>query len=163
MLLTIIVAVAKNGVIGVNNTLPWRLSADLKFFKQTTTGHHIIMGRKTYESIGKPLPNRTTVIVTRQKAYSAEGCLVAHSLEEGVEIAKKNGDAEAFLIGGGELYQQGVTLCDKIHLTKVDASPEGDAFFPELDPKEWLIVNEEQHKADEKNQFDFTFVEMKKA
>ena len=139
--LSLIVAVANNNVIGVNNTLPWHLPEDLKRFRALTTGHHIIMGRKTYESLGRLLPGRTTVIVTRNKDYKIEGALIAHSLESAVDICKD--DDEVFLIGGAELYQHGLELADKLYITEVDLNVEGDAFFPQLDLDLWLETSRE--------------------
>lgn len=141
--LSIIVAIANNQVIGVNNTLPWHLPEDLKRFRALTTGHHIIMGRKTYESLGRLLPERTTVIVTRNKDYQLEGALIAHSLETALALCKN--DDEVFLIGGAELYQDGLKLADKLYLTKVDLSVDGDAFFPEFDLNLWQESSRETH------------------
>ncbi len=141
--LSIIVAVAKDGVIGLNNTLPWHLPEDLKRFRALTTGHHIIMGRKTYESLGRMLPGRTTVIVTRNQDYQLEGALVAHSLEAAIALCKN--DDEAFLIGGAELYQAGIKLANKLYLTEIDLDIAGDAFFPEFDVNEWQEVSREAH------------------
>ena len=133
--LSIIVATAKNRVIGVNNTLPWHLPEDLKRFRALTTGHHIIMGRKTYDSLGRLLPGRTTVIVTRNQAYKVEGAIVVHSLEDAIVAC--GDDQEVFLIGGAELYQDGLKLANKLYITEIDAEYEGDAFFPEFDLSEW--------------------------
>lgn len=141
--LSIIVAVAKDGVIGLNNTLPWHLPEDLKRFRALTTGHHIIMGRKTYESLGRLLPGRTTVIVTRNQDYQLEGALVAHSLEAAIALCKN--DDEAFLIGGAELYQAGIKLANKLYLTEIDLDIAGDAFFPEFDVSEWQEISREAH------------------
>jgi dihydrofolate reductase len=141
--LSIIVAIANNQVIGVNNTLPWHLPEDLKRFRALTTGHHIIMGRKTYESLGRLLPGRTTVIVTRNKDYQLEGALIAHSLETALALCKN--DDEVFLIGGAELYQDGLKLADKLYLTKVDLTVDGDAFFPEFDLNLWQESSRETH------------------
>jgi dihydrofolate reductase len=141
--LSLIVAVAKNNVIGLNNTLPWHLPEDLKRFRALTTGHHIIMGRKTYESLGRLLPGRTTVIVTRNKNYKLEGALIAHSLESAVDLCQN--DAEAFVIGGAELYQDGLRLANKLYITEVDLSIEGDAFFPNLDLNLWQETSREAH------------------
>jgi dihydrofolate reductase len=139
--LSVIVAVAKNNVIGINNTLPWHLPEDLKRFRALTTGHYIIMGRKTYESLGRLLPERTTVIVTRNKDYKLEGALIAHSLEEAVALCKS--DDEAFLIGGAELYLDGLKLANKLYITDVVLNVEGDAFFPELDLNKWQEISRE--------------------
>lgn len=138
-----IVAVANNGVIGVNNTLPWHIPEDLKRFRALTTGHHIIMGRKTYESLGRLLPGRTTVIVTRNPHYKVEGALVAHSLQAALTLCTN--DNEPFLIGGAELYKEGIRLANKLYLTEVHADFEGDAFFEPLDLTRWQVVGREQH------------------
>ncbi|MSP86562.1 MAG: dihydrofolate reductase [Methylotenera sp.] len=136
-----IVAVAKNNVIGINNTLPWHLPEDLKRFRALTTGHHIIMGRRTYESLGRLLPGRTTVIVTRNQDYQLDGACIAHSLE--VAVALCQNDDEAFVIGGAEIYQNGLELANKIYLTEVDLAVEGDAFFPAIDLKHWQETSRE--------------------
>jgi dihydrofolate reductase len=141
--LSLIVAVANNHVIGINNTLPWHLPEDLKRFRALTTGHHIIMGRKTYESLGRLLPGRTTVIVTRNKDYKLEGALVAHSLQAALDLCLN--DAEAFVIGGAELYQDGLKLANKLYITEVDLEVAGDAFFPTIDMQKWLETSREAH------------------
>jgi dihydrofolate reductase len=141
--LSIIVAIANNQVIGINNTLPWHLPEDLKRFRALTTGHHIIMGRKTYESLGRLLPGRTTVIVTRNKNFRLEGALIAHSLEGAVALCKS--DDEVFLIGGAELYQDGLKLANKLYITEVDLTVDGDAFFPEFDLNLWQETSREAH------------------
>jgi dihydrofolate reductase len=133
--LSLIVAYAKNKVIGERNTLPWHLPEDLKHFRALTMGHHIIMGRKTYESLGRLLPGRTTVIVTRNKSYDVEGALIASSLEEAIEMCK--GDPEPFLIGGAEMYKSGLKLATKLYITEVHAEFAGDAFFEALDLSFW--------------------------
>jgi dihydrofolate reductase len=143
--LSLIVAFAKNQVIGVNNTLPWHLPEDLKRFRALTTGHHIIMGRKTYESLGRLLPGRTTIIVTRNKQYKVEGALIAHSLKAAFILA--SGDTEPFVIGGAELYQEGLKLATKLYITKVIAEFDGDAFFPEINESEWKLVEKKDHIA----------------
>ena len=133
--LCVIAAMAKNRVIGINNTLPWRLSEDLKHFKALTMGHHIIMGRKTYESIGKPLPGRTTVIVTRDAAYQAEGCVTVTSID--AAIAACGDDPEIFFVGGAEMYAQVLPRADRLYLTEIQAEYDGDAWFPEYDRSAW--------------------------
>jgi dihydrofolate reductase len=143
--LSLIVAFAKNQVIGVNNTLPWHLPEDLKRFRALTTGHHIIMGRKTYESLGRLLPGRTTIIVTRNKHYKVEGALIAHSLQAAWMLAY--GDAEPFVIGGAELYKEGLKLATKLYITEVRGEFEGDAFFPALDENAWKLVEKKDHVA----------------
>ena len=143
--LSLIVAFAKNQVIGINNTLPWHLPEDLKRFRALTTGHHIIMGRKTYESLGRLLPGRTTVIVTRNKHFKVEGALIAHSLQAAWILAR--GDAEPFIIGGAELYQEGLKLATKLYITEVHAEFAGDAFFPEIDLSHWTLSEKKDHIA----------------
>jgi dihydrofolate reductase len=141
--LSLIVAFAKNQVIGINNTLPWHLPEDLKRFRALTTGHHIIMGRKTYESLGRLLPGRTTVIVTRNKHYKVEGALIAHSLQAAWVLA--SGDVEPFVIGGAELYKEGLKLATKLYITEVQGEFDGDAFFPALDENAWKLVEKKDH------------------
>jgi dihydrofolate reductase len=144
MRLSAIVAMAANRCIGKDNALPWRLPADLKRFKQLTLGHTLILGRKTYESIGRPLPGRTMLVVTRQRDYAPEGVQVAHSLEEALELAR--GD-EAFIAGGAELYRQAMDRVERLYLTRIDRDYEGDTFFPEVDLSRWRLVSEEHHPA----------------
>jgi dihydrofolate reductase len=143
--LSMIVAVANNGVIGVNNTLPWHLPEDLKRFKALTMGHHIIMGRKTFESLGRLLPGRTTVIVTRNSDYAVEGALVATSLPKAMAMC--SGDPEPFLIGGEQLYKLGLAYTHKLYMTKVDVTLEGDAFFPPLDMSQWTLVDQQDRQS----------------
>lgn len=153
---SLIVAMANNRVIGINNTLPWHLPADLKHFKTLTMGHHILMGRKTYESIGKPLPGRTSVVITRNPSYSIEGVLTAHSL--GSAIALCSDDPEIFIIGGAELYRQAIQHADRIYLTEIDLDISGDAHFTELDEKIWQESERVNHAPDEKNIHSYRFV-----
>lgn len=162
MIISLIVAIAENNVIGKDNDLIWYLPADLKFFKQKTTGHHIIMGRKTFESIGggRPLPNRTSIIITRQQDYIAEGCLVAHSPEEAVAMV--NDDDEVFVIGGREIYKQSLDIVDRMYITHVHETFEGDTFFPEIDYSKWILHAEELHQPCEKNKYSFTFAEYRR-
>jgi len=161
-MIALVVAMAENRVIGKNNQLIWHLPAALKFFKNLTTGHPIIMGRKTYESIGKPLPNRTNIIITRQPDFKVEGCLVAHSLNEALMMAQQL-DSEIFVIGGAEIYRQAMFLADTIYLTEVHHEFDGDTFFPEIDTLLWVETDREEHQADEKNAYDFAFVTLKAA
>src|SRR5688572_14242565 len=161
-MIALVVAMAENRVIGKENKLIWHLPADLKFFKNLTTGHPIIMGRKTFESIGKPLPNRTNIVITRQQDFEAEGCLVAHSLSEALMMAQQM-DSDVFIIGGAEIYKQAMFLADTIYLTEVHHSFEGDTFFPEIDSVLWEETSREEYKADEKNAYDFAFVTLKAA
>ena len=137
--LSLIVAVANHNVIGVNNTLPWYLPEDLKRFRTLTTGHHIIMGRKTYESLGRLLPNRTTVIVTRNKNYQVEGALIAHNLHAALTLCA--GDNEPFLIGGAQLYKEGLAFATKLYITEVQTKVAGDAFFETVDLKIWQLAS----------------------
>lgn len=162
-MISIIVAVAENNAIGKNNQLLWHLPADMKIFKEKTTGHCVITGRKNYESIPekfRPLPNRTNIVITRQKEYSAPGALVVHSLQQAIEKAMTKGDNEIFIIGGGEIYAQSIPLADKIYLTKVHATFEADTFFPKLNMNEWQITSSKYFNADEKNKYSFTFFEL---
>ena len=152
---SIIVAMAKNRVIGNANSIPWRLPNELQLFKKLTMGHHIVMGRKTHESIGRLLPGRTTVIVTRQPDYRVEGASVAHSLEAALASAKD--DDEVFVIGGAELYRAALPVADRIYLTTVDAAPEGDTLMPDFDIREWREVSSESFRADEKHAHDYRF------
>jgi dihydrofolate reductase len=157
-MISAIVAVAKNGVIGKEGGLPWYLPAELARFKEVTMGHPIIMGRKTHESIGRALPGRTNIVITRDKDYKAtEGCMVVNSLDEAIEQAKKAGGAnEIFIIGGASIYEQAMPLLDRIYLTKVDAEIDGDKFF-KYDPKKWNQISSEKHSADDKNKYGFEF------
>lgn len=157
MIVSAIVATAKNRVIGKDNNIPWYLSADLKYFKRTTLNHHIIMGRKSFQSIGRPLPKRTNVVVTRDPFFVASNCLIASSIEEALNLAYDNGETEAFIIGGGQIYKQSMPLWDKLYLTEVDLEIEGDVFFPEINKQEWQLISSELHQADEKNEYDYTF------
>jgi dihydrofolate reductase len=153
--LSLIVAYAKNNVIGYYNTLPWHLPEDLKRFRALTMGHHIIMGRKTYQSLGRLLPGRTTVIVTRNKSYQVEGALIAGSLEAALSMCK--GDAEPFLIGGAEVYQVGLKLANKLYITEIDAEFTGDAFFETIDHTTWRETERTQHTSE--NGLRFSYVE----
>jgi dihydrofolate reductase len=154
--ISIIVALSENNVVGLRNQLPWKLSADLKRVKSLTMGHHIIMGRKTFESIGRPLPGRTNVIITRNTNYKAEGCVIASSLQHALEIAVN--DTEVFIFGGGEIFKEAMPLASKIYMTRVHTHLEGDTYFPEIKPFDWRIVELQEFKADEKNEFDYSFM-----
>lgn len=155
-MLAIIVALSENNVVGIENRLPWKISADLRRVKALTMGHHILMGRKTHESIGKPLPGRTNVIISRNGNYSAEGCVIVNSLDAALELAKQ--DPEIFVFGGGEIFKQALPLVQKIYMTRVHTNIDGDTYFPELNPEEWQLTEEERHAADEKNEFDYSFL-----
>ena len=151
----LIAATSQNNALGKDNKIIWHLPDDFKRFKELTSGHHIIMGRKTFESFPKPLPNRTHVLITRQKNYNPEGCIVVNSIEDAFEICPKNEDV--FLIGGAEIYKLGLPFTDKIELTFINETFEADAFFPEIDFSEWKLTNEEFHPKDEKHGHDFSF------
>ena len=159
--LTLIVAVSENNVIGKDNDLVWRLKNDLKRFKKLTSGHCIIMGRKTFESFPNPLPNRTHIVITRQPNYKVpEGVIVVNSLEDAIETSKK--DLNPFIIGGGEIYKQALNFVDLIELTKVHHSFDGDVFFPEIDTTVWKEISREDFLADEKNGYDYSFISYQK-
>ncbi len=152
--LGLVVAISSNNAIGKDNQLLWHLPADLRHFKNITSGHTIIMGRKTYDSIGKPLPNRRNIVITRQKGLQIEGIEVVNSLAEALSLCKQE---EVYIIGGAEIYRQAISLCDKIELTRVHQDFDADAFFPELDNAIWKEVWKEDHLPDEKNKFAYTF------
>ncbi len=151
--LSLIVAMARNRTIGIDNTLPWHLPEDLKHFKALTMGHHIIMGRKTYESIGRPLPGRTTVIVTRNRDYLMEGCLIANSLDDAIKLASV--DTEAFCVGGANLYVQMLPRADRLYITEIQADYAGDAHFPEIDRQVWRETGRESHLGQSGLAYDF--------
>lgn len=155
-MITIIAAVASNNALGKDNQLIWHLPADLKRFKKVTLGHHIIMGRKTFESLGKPLPKRTTIIITRNKDYKQEDCIVVNSLQQAIEAAKT--DDNPYILGGAEIYKQAIEIADKLDITRVDQSFEADAFFPEIDATIWREAAREDFKADENNNYNFSFI-----
>lgn len=157
--LALIVAIAKDGVIGINNTLPWHLPEDLKRFRALTMGHHIIMGRKTYDSLGRLLPGRTTVIVTRNREYQVEGALIAHSLQDAIALCKN--DDEVFLIGGAELYQAGLALADKLYITEIDLDVTGDAHFPQIPHSQWQQVAREAHISEKGLKFNYVTYQRK--
>jgi dihydrofolate reductase len=152
MSLRIIVAVADGGVIGAGGGMPWHISEDLQYFKRTTTGHAVVMGRRTFESLGRPLPNRTNVVVTHREDYRPEGVEIVHSLEEAVRNYP-----DAFIIGGAEIYRQAMPLADELYLTRVHAAFDGDVYFPEWDRAEWTLVSSEYHErgADFPHPFEF--------
>lgn len=156
--LSLIVATDRNRGIGINNTLPWRLPEDLAFFKRTTSGHPIIMGRKTFDSIGRPLPNRRNIVVTRNAGWTKEGVERAGSLEEAVRIA---GDGEVFVIGGAQIYVDAINVADKLIVTEIDAVYDCDAFFPAIDPTVWTEVSRDRHHSAE-NGWDYAFVTLQR-
>ncbi len=159
-MVTIIAAVAKNNALGKDNQLIWHIPADLKRFKQITTGHHIIMGRKTFESLGKPLPNRTTIIISRNKNYKVEGCIVVNSLAKALEAASD--DKNPFILGGAQIYQKAMELTDILDLTLIHHEFEADVFFPKIDPSIWKEVSRIDYHADDKNKYDYSFVKYKR-
>lgn len=154
-MIILIAAVAENNALGKNNDLLWHLPKDFKRFKEITSGHHIIMGRKTFESFPKPLPNRTHVIITRQKDFVYEGCIVVQDLETAISVCPKNDTL--FIIGGGEIYSQSIHLADQLDITRVHHSFEADVYFPEIDPEIWELTSEEFNPKDEKHLYDYTF------
>ncbi len=156
-MVSIIVAIARNGVIGCENKLIWHISEDLKRFKSITSGHPVVMGRKTFESLGRALPDRTNVVVTRNPAYRAEGAATASSLEEA--LARFPGTEEVFIIGGGEIYRQALPAADRLYLTVVDHDYRGDTCFPEWNKEEWELVREERHERGEKFPYPFTYLD----
>ncbi|MCZ6878412.1 MAG: dihydrofolate reductase [Acidobacteria bacterium] len=157
MRLSIIAAMSANRVIGSNNDLPWRLPADWKRFKKLTMGHHLIMGRKTFESIGQPLPGRTSVVITHQTDYApVGGVLVAHSIDQALQMVV--GDNEVFVAGGAQIYQQMLPRADRLYLTSIHEEFEGDTDFPEFEESDWQLISEEGYEPDEKNPYPYTFL-----
>ncbi|MBX3279418.1 MAG: dihydrofolate reductase [Acidobacteria bacterium] len=156
-MVSMIVAMDRRRGIGAGNRLPWRLPADMKRFRDLTMGHHLIVGRKTWESIGRPLPGREIIVVTRNPGYRAGGCLAVHSLEEALNAARTKGESEAFIGGGAEIYREAMKIADRIYLTLVDTEVEADAFFPELNRAEWSIAEIAIRAPDDKNPFPLTF------
>ena len=157
MIISAIVAMANNNVIGKNNDIPWYLPADLKYFKKTTIGHHILMGRKSFQSIGRPLPKRTNIIITRDPYFISSNCLVARTIQEGLEMAYDNHEKECFIIGGGTIYEQTKDLWDRLYLTQVALDVEGDVFFPKLNMDEWSLISKVDNAPDEKNPYHYSF------
>ena len=155
MTLSCIVAVSENGVIGRKNGLPWKLSADLRRFKQLTTGHAIIMGRKTFDSIGRPLPNRTSIVMTRDLGYESPGVVVVHSFDQAVAACEDQ--QEAFVIGGEAVFREALPRAQRLYLTRVHKNVEGDAYFPEAEIAGWKLLQQERHPEGDKNDYPFTF------
>ena len=161
MIISLIAALTQNRVIGRNNDLPWSLPDDMKYFMQTTKGHHVVMGRKNYDSIPtkfKPLPNRTNIVVTRQTNFIAPNCVVVNSLEAAVNLAKKNKEEELFIIGGAEIYKLSMAVATKLYLTEIKTEIEGDTHFPEVDKSNWIEISRQPHAADERHLYAFDFV-----
>lgn len=158
MIISSIVAVSNNNAIGVDNDLPWHMPADLKFFKETTLGHHVLMGRKSFESVGRPLPGRTNIVVTRNRNFSHSGVHVVHSIVEGIRVAMKHKQEELFILGGSNIYFQTMPIWNKLYLTKIDTDiPHATAFFPAVEENDWLLKSEEKYQADKDNAFDYSF------
>ncbi len=167
MILSIIAAIGKNNSLGKDNHLLWQMPADMKHFKEITTGHTVIMGRKTFESIGRPLPNRTNIVITRETNYSPDGVDVVHSIEEALKIAsleqgrkfeENQDEVEVFVIGGGQIYTEAIEKANKLYITEIESSPEADTFFPEIKMDVWKELSREPHMPDEKNPLPYSFV-----
>ena len=154
--LSIAVAIGENYAIGKNNQLLWHMPADLKFFKQTTSGHTVVMGRKTFDSVGRPLPNRRNIVITRDTELKIEGVEVVNSLEEALTITSTE-EKPVFIVGGAEIYKQALPKTQTIYLTTIHHAFDADTFFPQIDRKEWKVISSESHNADEKNKYDYTF------
>ncbi len=163
MEIALIVAVATNGVIGAGGALPWRIPADMKWFKARTMGHHIVMGRRTWDSLGRALPGRTNLVLSRDAALVTPGATIVRSLDDAIAIARRADETELFVIGGGELYREALPGADRIYLTEVDAAPEGDTFFPALDLSRWHERSRESHVTDDGTAFRFVVLERSRA
>jgi dihydrofolate reductase len=161
-IISAIVAMSENRVIGDHNQLPWHLPADLRHFKTLTKGHPILMGRKTFESIGRPLPNRTNIVITSNPEFKTPGCIVVNSIDEAIQHAKQNDNKEIFIIGGANVYQQCMSSVSRIYLTIVHEEFEGDAFFPELNMNEWIEMESNTHAADDENEYSYTFLTLER-
>lgn len=157
---TLIAAIGTNNELGKNNDLIWHLPSDLKRFKEVTSGHHILMGRNTYESIGKPLPNRTTIVITRNPTYKAEGCIVTNSLEKAIKLAEK--DKNTYIIGGAQIYKEAIEIVDCLDICEVHNSFDADVFLPEINLNTWEEISRKRFSADDKNQYDYSFVKYKR-
>jgi dihydrofolate reductase len=161
MIISLIAALTKNHVIGINNGLPWHLPDDMKYFMQTTKSHHVIMGRKNYDSIPekfRPLPNRVNMVVTRQKDFKAPQCVVVHSLQEALELARKADEKEVFVIGGSDMYTLAIPFADRMYLTEIQTELKGDTYFPEVDRLKWKEISRSHHARDERHNYEFDFV-----
>ncbi|MRG88312.1 dihydrofolate reductase [Salinibacillus xinjiangensis] len=156
-MISLLVAMDRNRLIGKDNDLPWRLPNDLKFFKETTMGHTIVMGRKTYESIGRPLPGRKNVVMTRDPDYQAEGCEVIHSWETIKKWNEESPEREVFIIGGSHLFNDAIHFADRMYITEIDEAFEGDTFFPAFDRSEWELTHKEKGIKNEKNPYDYYY------
>ncbi len=157
MIISTIVAVSENEVIGKNNQLPWHLPADLKYFKKITNGHHVLMGRKCFESIGKPLPGRTNLVLTRNNNYQPDGIVKIHTIDDGINIAKEHGETELFILGGADVFRLTMPVIDKLYFNTIHAEFEGDTFWPKTDWTQWKLDSTEYHDADTNNLFPYSF------
>jgi dihydrofolate reductase len=162
VIISLIVAMDEHRGIGKDDRLPWHLSADLRRFKAITLGHHLIMGRKTYESIGRPLPGRTSIVITRNPNFLAEGCIKAHSFQEAVRIAQDHGETEVFIIGGGQIFAQALPFAQRIYLTLVHTLVEANVFFPEFDQTAWKLSESAVIPADQNNDYPSTYMKLEK-
>ena len=160
MIISLIAAMDKNRVIGKDGKLPWHMPKDMKFFRDTTKGKTVIMGRKTYESIGRPMPNRINIIITRDNDYKVEGCIVVHSIDEALKAA--GNVEEVMVIGGSQIYKEFLPKANRIYLTKIDAEVEGDTYFPEFEIEGWKEVSYEEHERDAENEYDYAFIVLEK-
>ena len=157
MIISLVVAAANNNVIGKDNQLVWNLPNDMKFFKNVTWGMPVVMGRKTFESLGKPLPGRKNIILTRQSNWNVEGTVAVKNIDDAILLVNEMDVKEMMVIGGGEIFKMIFPRANRIYITRVDAAPEGDAFFPEIDPKEWKLVSKKDHEADAKHKYNYSF------
>lgn len=158
-MISLIFGISRNHIIGQNNKLPWHIPADLAYFKRVTLGHPVVMGRKTYESIGKPLPGRNNIIITRDESFSADGCTICRSINEVLELAS---DGEIFIIGGAEIYRQFMPFADKMYITFIDADVDGDTLLEDIDYRAWDLISQQPGVKDEKNPYDYKFLVYKK-
>ena len=157
MTISLVVAAAQNNAIGKDGKMPWHLPADMRHFKNITWGMPVIMGRKTFESLGKPLSGRKNIVISRQPDFKADGIVIVKNFDDALFVAKETDAKEVFVIGGGEIYRLAYEKAKRIYLTRVKAEPEGDVFFPDLDAKEWFLVSDDEHTADEKHQYAYSF------
>ena len=157
MIISFVVAAATNNGIGKDGKMPWHLPADMKHFKNVTWGMPVVMGRKTFESLGNVLPGRKNIVITRQPGWNVKGTVAVQTIDDALFVAKETDAKEVMVIGGGEIYKTLFNKAHRIYLTRVDATPEADTFFPSLDPKEWWLVSQKNHAADEKNAFNYSF------
>ena len=158
MIISSIVAISNNYAIGVDNDLPWHMPADLKFFKDTTYGKYVLMGRKSYESVGKPLPGRTNIVVTRKKDYFQSGIIVVNSITDGIKVAQDAGQTELFILGGSNIYSQTINLWNRLYITKIDTViNNATAFFPKINLEAWRLTHQDDHQADKKNPHNYSF------